>query len=108
MIVAAALAGALDTGAFVARRPRLIVDHPGRWAGSLTGLGLWLALAASSSRDRDTAGPRTVGLAAAVAAGNAGLLATHLRHGVASPRVFMGAGLATLALGVAAASLASG
>lgn len=107
VIVAAALAGAADTGAFIARRPRLLLEHPGRGAGSLAGLALWLGLAASAAGDRDTAGSRTLALASAVAAGSASVLAAHIRSGIAGPRVFLGAGLAALAAAAAATSRAS-
>lgn len=107
VIIAAALAGAADTGAFLAQRPALFRDKPGRAASSMLGLALWLGLAASSARDSDTAGPRTVGLASAVALGSSTLLWMHLRHHISGPRVFMSAGLAGLALGAAATSLAS-
>ncbi|MGH7902503.1 MAG: hypothetical protein ACREPA_00055 [Candidatus Dormibacteraceae bacterium] len=107
VIIAAALAGAADTGLFLSRRPRLFREHPGRAAGAVAGLGVWLGLAASSARDTDTAGPRTVGLASLAALGSGALLASHLRHGVANGRILVGAGLAGLALGAATTSLAS-
>jgi hypothetical protein len=48
---------------------------------------------------RPRPGSTTVALAGAVAAGNAGMLAVHLRRRVASPRVFAGAALSAVALG---------
>lgn len=105
LTVAAAAAGAADTALFLARRRHLFTDNPGRATGSVVGVALWSALAASAALDR-TPGRRTVGLASAVGLANAGLLAAHLRARVANPRVFLGAALASAALGSAAAGLA--
>jgi hypothetical protein len=102
----AALAGAADTGSFLATRPRLFREAPGRARGSLGVLGLWLALAASAQRDaqRGGAGPVTLGLASLNAAGQGAMLAVHLRHRIAGPRVWLGAGLGAAALLGAVAS----
>jgi len=96
--IAAALLGAADTGTFLARRPHLFREAPSRAWGSAAFLGGWLALAASAARDTDRAGGTTLGLAGLLGAGNAAMLAAHLRAGVISPRVFAGAGLSGLAL----------
>jgi hypothetical protein len=74
-------------------------DARGRALGSAAFGGLWLALAASSAAQRPRPGSATVALAGAVATGNAVMLAVHLRHRVASPRVFAGAALSAVALG---------
>jgi hypothetical protein len=100
----AALAGAADTGAFLARRPQLFRDAPGRAGGSAAVLGLWLAVAASSRRDSGRTGPLTLALASANAAGQAAMLGVHLRHRIAGPRVWLGAALGGIALGAAVAS----
>jgi hypothetical protein len=101
---AAALAGAADTGAFLARRTQLFRTAPGRAFGSAAMLGLWLAVAASSRADGGTTSSRTLGLASANAAGQLAMLGVHLRHGIAGPRVWLGAALGGAALGGAVAS----
>lgn len=101
---AAAFAGAADTGAFLARRTTLFRDAPGRAAGSVAALGLWLAVAASSRADGDKTSARTLGLASANAAGQLAMLGVHLRHGIAGPRVWLGAVLGSTALAGAVAS----
>jgi hypothetical protein len=93
-----ALAGAADTAVFLAHRPQLFRDARGRALGSAAFAALWLALATSSVAQRPRPGAATVALAGAVAAGNAAMLAVHLRHRIASPRVFAGAALSTVAL----------
>lgn len=94
----AALSGATDTIVFLAQRPRLFRDAPGRALGSAAFAGAWLALAAASAIERPRPGATTVVLAGTVAAGNAAMLAIHLRHRIASPRVFAGAALSAVAL----------
>jgi hypothetical protein len=47
---------------------------------------------------RPRPGTATTALAGAVAVGNAAMLAIHLRHKVANPRVFAGAALSAVAL----------
>ena len=94
----AALAGASDTVVFIAQRPALFREAPGRAFGSAAFAGAWLALAAASAIERPRPGPATVALAGTVAAGNAAMLAIHLRHRVWSPRVFAGAALSAVAL----------
>jgi hypothetical protein len=101
---AAAVAGAADTSLFLARRRQLFRDAPGRAGGSLAVFGLWLAVAASARRDHGRARPLTLGLAGASAAGQAAMLGVHLRHGIAGPRVWLGAALGGVALGAAVAS----
>jgi hypothetical protein len=93
-----ALAGAADTAVFLVQRPQLFRDARGRALGSAAFAGLWLALATSSAAQRPRPGTATVALAGTVAAGNAAMLAVHLRHRIASPRVFAGAALSAVAL----------
>ncbi len=93
-----AMAGAADIAAFLARRLDLFRENRSRAAGSVLGLGLWLALAASAASE-SRAGRRTLALASGVALANGALLGAHLRAGIVRPRVFLGAGLAALALG---------
>jgi len=105
-LLALCVAGIADVGEFIATRPGLFTTAPGRVAGSILGLGLWAALAATTAgRLRGADGPRsrrtTVGLAALIALGNLGLTAVHLKAGVGSART-IAAGL----LGVAALALA--
>jgi hypothetical protein len=99
---AAALAGAADAGSFLATRRRLFREAPGRAGGSVAALALWLGVAASARRDAARgggAGRLTVGLASANALGQAAMLGVHLRHRIAGPRVWVGAGLGAAALG---------
>lgn len=93
-----AIAGAADTAVFLAQRPQLFREAPGRAAGSVASGALWVALAASSTAQRSRPGTTTIALAAAVATANAAMLAVHLRHRIASPRVFAGAALSAVAL----------
>ena len=96
----AALAGAADTALFLARRPALFREAPGRAAGSLVFLAGWLGLAAAArTREPGRAAPA---LAGALLAGNAAMLAVHLRHRIASPRVFLGTALSAVALAASA------
>lgn len=94
----AALAGAADTFVFLAQRPRLFRESRGRALGSAGFGALWIGLAATSLAERDRPGAATVGLASTVAVANAAMLAVHLRHRIASPRVFAGAALSAVAL----------
>ena len=100
----AALAGAADTGAFLATRRHLFRDKPGRAGGGTAALGLWLGLAASARRDGGRTGPATLALASVNAAGQAAMLGVHLKHRIAGPRVWLGAALGGIALGAALAS----
>ncbi len=93
-----ALAGAADTATFLAQKPQLFREARGRALGSVAFGGLWTALAVSSALQRRRPGTATVALAGAVAAANAAMLAVHLRHRIASPRVFAGAALSAGAL----------
>jgi hypothetical protein len=96
----AALLGASDAACFLARRRGLFRDSPGRAGGSAVVLAAWLGLAGTAARGHRRR--PTTGLAAAIAAAQAALLAVHLKHGVASPRVVAGTALGVIALGAAA------
>jgi len=88
----AAVAGTADTALFLLRRPKLFRTAPGRAFGSLGFLAVWSTLAARTQYEgRDSPAPYTVALAATAFGGSAAMLAVHLRHGVAGPRVFLGA-----------------
>jgi hypothetical protein len=98
LTIPVALAGAADTAVFLVQRPQLFRDARGRALGSAAFAAVWLALAGSSAAQRPRPGTATVALAGTVAAGNAAMLAIHLRHRIASPRVFAGAALSAVAL----------
>ncbi|MBJ7608743.1 MAG: hypothetical protein JF887_04840 [Candidatus Dormibacteraeota bacterium] len=94
----AAVAGAADTAVFLAQRPQMFRQARGRALGSAGFGALWLALAASSTAQRRRPGAATLALAGVVAAANGAMLAVHLRHKIASPRVFAAAALSGVAL----------
>ncbi|MDA8394360.1 MAG: hypothetical protein M0T72_03815 [Candidatus Dormibacteraeota bacterium] len=89
--------GAADATQFVwARRHSLFEESPGRAAGSLAGIGMWLALGVAAS-----AAPlsgRARGLARACGAGNLVLYAIHLRVGKGRVRALPAAVLGAAAL----------
>ena len=97
----AALAGAVDTAAFLASRRQLFSEASRRAYGGVAVLGLWAGIASAARRD---ARGLCVGLATVNAAGQAAMLGVHLRHGIAGPRVWIGAALGGVALGGALAS----
>jgi hypothetical protein len=95
----AAMAGTADTALFLLRRPALFRSAPGRAFGSAAFVALWLTLAtrtAYEGDDRPTSA--TLALSGSAFAGNLAMLAVHLRHRVAGPRVFFGAVLSGVAL----------
>ncbi|MFN2451297.1 MAG: hypothetical protein ABR541_02975 [Candidatus Dormibacteria bacterium] len=94
----AALLGAADTGAFLARRPQLFREAPSRAWGSTAFLGAWLALAAAAASGGGRSRAATVGLAGVLGVGNAAMLAAHVRAGVLTPRVFATAGVSGAAM----------
>lgn len=94
----AAAAGAADTGLFVVRRAGLFKTNPGRALSNLALLGGWTALAARSRSEGRHSSAVTVALAASLFAANATMLAAHLAHGIAKPRVFLGPALSVIAL----------
>jgi hypothetical protein len=100
---AAAVAGAADTSVFLARRRQLFRDAPGRAGGSVGFLALWLALAASARCDEGRSRRLTLTLAGINGAGQLAMLGVHLRHGIAGPRVWLGAALGGIAVGAAVA-----
>ncbi len=94
----AAVAGAADNLEFLVRRPRLFVTNPGRAAGSVASLALWATLVTRAAAARDQPSRSTAAVAAALLAGNAAVLAVHLRHRIARPRVFIGVAASGAAL----------
>jgi hypothetical protein len=94
----AAAAGAADTGLFMIMRPGLFKTKPGRALSNLALLGGWTALAARSRSEGRRSSAVTVGLAASLFAANATMLAAHLAHRIAKPRVFLGPALSVIAL----------
>jgi hypothetical protein len=95
----AAVAGTADTALFLLRRPTVFRSAPGRAFGSVAFLALWMTLAtrtAYEGDDKPTAS--TLALCGTAFAGNLAMLAVHLRHRVAGPRVFFGAVLSGVAL----------
>ena len=95
--VPAALAGAADTGAFIATRRELFTENPGRAAGSVALTALWLGAAAGARAERPSGA--AAGMAVGLLAANGVLLAAHLRAGIATPRIFAGAALAAVVAG---------
>jgi hypothetical protein len=93
-----AAAGAADTMLFLAAQPELFRTAPGRAAGSVAVLALWTSVAARAAMEGPDSSAPTVAIAGALLGVNAALLAVHLRHHVAGPRVFAGVALSTLAL----------
>ena len=87
----------------------MFTDAPGRAAGSVVGLALWLALLGVATLryargERPATSSATLGLAGLVAAGNVGLTAIHLKVGAGGVRPFVGGVLGILALMLAFAS----
>ena len=102
-------AGALDVAEFLARRPGLFTEAPGRAFGSVLGLLLWLALgsaAALTARDGQNRNRMIVPLAILLAFGNVGLTIVHLRANVGGWRTWLGGGLGVAALGLGLLSAA--
>jgi hypothetical protein len=95
----AAVAGTADTALFLLRRPALFRSAPGRAAGSVAFLGLWMTLATRTRHEGDgRPTSATLALSGTAFGGNLAMLAVHLRHRVAGPRVFFGAALSGVAL----------
>jgi hypothetical protein len=108
-LIAVSVAGTIDVAEFLATRMAMFTDAPGRAAGTLVGLALWVALLGVAATrfargERPRASSVTVGLAGLVAVGNIGLTAIHLRVGVGGGRPFVGGVLGILALILAVAS----
>jgi hypothetical protein len=98
LTVAAAAGGTVDTALFLATRRALFRTAPGRAAGSAAFAVLWATLAVRAATEPARNRPETIALAAAILAGNLAMLGVHLRHRIAGPRVFLGAGLAAVAM----------
>ena len=84
----------------------MFTDAPGRAAGSVVGLVLWLGLLGVATMryvrvERPGSRAVTIGLAGVVAAGNVGLTAIHLKAGVGGFRPAVGGVLGVLALALA-------
>jgi hypothetical protein len=95
----AAVVGAADTAVFLLRRPGLFRSAPGRALGSVAFLAVWATLATrTASEGGGRPAPATVVLSGAAFAGSVAMLAVHLRHRVAAPRVFLGTALGGVAL----------
>jgi hypothetical protein len=89
--------GAADIAHFLWRRRRsLLSKSPGRAAGSIGGLGMWLAMGAAASA-APRGGPTRM-LARACGVGNLVLYAIHLRVGKGRLRALPGAVLGAAAL----------
>lgn len=100
LTLAAAVGGATDTALFLAQRPGLFRTAPARAGGSVGFLAAWIALATVAGRDAQGGSKSipTVALSQLLLAGNAAMLAVHLKNRVANPRVFLGAGLSAAAV----------
>lgn len=98
MTTLAAAAGAVDTALFMARRPGLFRTRPGRALTNLALLGAWTTLAVRSACGQGRGDAATRGLAASLCAANTAMLAVHLAHRIAKPRVFAGPAFSGFAL----------
>jgi hypothetical protein len=110
-LIGVSLAGAADVAEFLVTRATMFTDAPGRAAGSVIGLVLWLGLLGVASApylrgERPGSRAVTIGLAGLVAAGNVGLTAIHLKAGVGGWRPAVGGVLGILALMLALAGRA--
>jgi hypothetical protein len=95
----AAVTGTADTALFLLRRPALFRSAPGRAFGSVAFLAVWMTLATRTAYEgTDTPTSSTLALSGAAFTGNLAMLAVHLRHRVAGPRVFLGAALSGIVL----------
>ena len=102
-LIAVSAAGTADVGEFLATRTAMFTDAPGRAAGTVVGLALWVALLAVATAryargERPGARSATIWLAALVATGNVGLTAIHLKAGIGGLRPLVGGVLGILAL----------
>jgi len=99
---AAALAGAIDTATFTFTRRAKQRAKPGRAAGNVALLAMWVTLAVRSAKESSRRHRYTLGLASSLLAANTALLVVHHRAGVASRRVYLAPLLASIALADAA------
>src|ERR1700674_4525332 len=111
LLIGVSLAGTAEVAEFLVTRAAMFTDAPGRAAGSVVGLALWLGLLAVATLryvrgERPGSRAVTIGLAGLVAAGNVGLSAIHLKAGVGGLRPIVGAVLGVFALALALASRA--
>ena len=106
LLIGVSLAGTADVAEFLVTRAAMFTDAPGRAAGSVVGLALWLGLLAVATLryvrgERPGSRAVTIGLAGLVAAGNVGLTVIHLKAGVGGLRPAVGGVLGVLALALA-------
>jgi hypothetical protein len=99
IVVSAALAvGALDSAQFATRNPK-------RARQSLSVAAVWTAAVVVSLFSAHGARVATVGLAAFLLLGGVALLVIHIRHGIATPRVWLPPAMALVALVFSVAAL---
>src|ERR1700730_7426605 len=112
-LIGVSLAGTADVAEFLVSRTTMFADAPGRAAGSVVGLALWVALwraplGAAPLRylrgERRGSRAVTLGLAGIVAAGSVGLTAIHMKAGGGGVRPTLSGILGVLALILAIAS----
>ena len=108
VLTAAALVGAADATIFVATDPGTALKTPGRAAGSLAGLIIWILLLAISGRrwrggDSRRLAAVALALALLAALDGVGLAAVHALARVGGIRPLVGAGAGLTALGMAVA-----
>lgn len=108
-LIAVSLAGTADVAEFLVSRTAMFTDAPGRAAGSVVGLALWMALLGAATvryvrGERRGSRAVTLGLAGIVAAGSVGLTAIHMKAGVGGVRPTLSGILGVLALILAIAS----
>jgi hypothetical protein len=106
ILTAAALLGAADAGLFVVTDPQTALKTPGRAAGSLAGLAVWVLLLAVSGRrwllgDSRRLAAAGLGLALLAALDGVGLAAIHAMARVGGARTLVGAAAGLTALGLA-------
>lgn len=98
--------GTLDVGQFLASNEGMFRTVPGRAAGSLLGLGVWLALtglagAAASGRREPQVSRAILPLSGLLAVGSWALVAVHAAARVGGLRPALGGILALIALALA-------
>jgi hypothetical protein len=108
-LIGVSVAGTVDVAEFLATRTAMFTDAPGRAAGSVVGLALWVALLGIATTryargERRGASAAMLLLAGLIAAGNVGLTAIHLKVGAGGVRPLVGGALGILALILAVAS----
>jgi hypothetical protein len=106
ILSAAALVGAADAGLFIATDPQTALKTPGRAAGSLAGLAVWILLLAVSGRrwrggDNRRLAAAGLGLSLLAALDGVGLAAVHAMARVGGARTLVGGAAGLTALGLA-------